>query len=82
MYKASVVGVDDERTILEITVEEPRVREAVARAVRKVAGRVSIPGFRKGKAPRAVLERFVSREALYDEAIQAIVPEAYSAALR
>lgn len=81
MYKASVVGVDEERTTLEITVEEPRVREAVARAVRRVGARVSIPGFRKGKAPRAVLERFVSREAIYDEAIQDVAPEAYSAAL-
>ncbi len=82
MYKASVVGVDEERTTLEITVEEPRVREAVAHAVRRVGARVSIPGFRKGKAPRAVLERFVSREAIYDEAIQDFAPEAYSAALR
>lgn len=82
MYKASIVGVDDERTILEITVEEPRVREAVTRAVRELAARVSIPGFRKGKAPRAVLERFVSRETIYDEAIRSIAPDAYSAALR
>ncbi len=82
MYKASVVGVDDERTILEITVEEPRVREAVTRAVRRVGARVSVPGFRKGKAPRALLERFVSREAIYDEAIQDFAPEAYEAALR
>ena len=82
MYKASVVGVDDERTTLEITVEEPRVREAVARAVRRVGARVSVPGFRKGKAPRALLERFVSREAIYDEAIQDFAPEAYEAALR
>jgi len=82
MYKASVVGVDDERTALEITVEEPRVREAVARAVRRVGARVSVPGFRKGKAPRALLERFVSREAIYDEAIKDFAPEAYEAALR
>lgn len=82
MYKASVVGVDDERTIVEITVEEPRVREAVIRAVRRVGARVSVPGFRKGKAPRALLERFVSREAIYDEAIQDFAPEAYEAALR
>lgn len=81
MYKASVVGVDDERTTLEITVEESRVREAVARAVRMVGARVSVPGFRKGKAPRALLERFVSREAIYDEAIEDFAPEAYSAAL-
>jgi len=82
MYKASVVGVDDERTILEITVDESRVSEAVARALRRVGARVSIPGFRKGRAPRALLERFVSREAIYDEAIQDFAPEAYEAALR
>ena len=82
MYKASVVGVDDERTILEITVDESRVSEAVARALRRVGARVSIPGFRRGRAPRALLERFVSREAIYDEAIQDFAPEAYEAALR
>lgn len=81
MYKASVVGVDDERTILEITVDESRVSEAVARALRRVGARVSIPGFRRGRAPRALLERFVSREAIYDEAIQDFAPEAYEAAL-
>ena len=82
MYKASVVGVDDERTILEITVDESRVSEAVARALRRVGARVSIPGFRTGRGPRALLERFVSREAIYDEAIQDFAPEAYEAALR
>ena len=54
----------------------------MARAVRRVGARVSVPGFRKGKAPRALLERFVSREAIYDEAIQDFAPEAYEAALR
>jgi len=43
--------------------------------------RVSIPGFRKGKAPRAILERHIGKAGLMDEAIDYMVPAAYQQAL-
>ena len=51
-------------------------------AVRRVAQRVNIPGFRKGKAPRAILQNFVGKEYLVEEAMESLVPEAVGDAVR
>ena len=54
------------------------VRERVIRAFGR---RVTIPGFRKGKAPRPILERSIDPEFLKQQIIDALVPDAYDAAL-
>ena len=51
------------------------------RAYRKLVKRIDVPGFRKGKTPRAMLERHIGRERLLQEAIDLLVPEAYNQAL-
>ena len=51
-------------------------------AVRRIAQRVNIPGFRKGKAPRAILQNFVGKEYLVEEAMESLVPEAVGDAVR
>lgn len=51
------------------------------RAYRKLVQRIDVPGFRKGKTPRAMLERHIGRERLLQEAIDLVVPEAYNQAL-
>lgn len=53
---------------LSIRAEATEVDDAVAQAYRRLAGKVNIPGFRRGKAPRPVLERFVGKEALLAQA--------------
>lgn len=82
MYKGNVVSIEAGLATIEISVSPDALREALGSAARRLTSRVSIPGFRKGKAPRAILERFVGKEALYDETIQAFAPEAYMQALR
>lgn len=61
--------------VLNIEVEAEDLEPYLDRAYRRRVQRVNIPGFRKGKAPRTVLERFVGREALLEEAVDLLVPE-------
>jgi len=69
------------KVTLEILVEAEKVEEALERAYRKLVKRVNIPGFRKGKAPRVILERYIGKGALYDEALDDILAESYQASV-
>jgi trigger factor len=68
--------------MLDITVEAERVAKAFDRAYRKFAGFTNVPGFRPGKAPRQVLERFVNRNRLREHVRELIVNQAYREALQ
>lgn len=67
--------------LLEVEVPADRVGRAVDEAVRRLARRTKIPGFRPGKAPRPVLERVIGPSAVMDEAIEHLVETAYREAL-
>lgn len=56
--------------------------QAVEKSYRKLVKKVNIPGFRKGKAPRVVFDRFVGKEVLYEDAMESLVPEAYLKAVK
>ena len=68
--------------VLRLEVEDELLGKHMNAAVRRVAQRVNIPGFRKGKAPRAVLQNFVGKEYLVEEAMESLVPEAVGDAVR
>ena len=68
--------------MLRLEVDDERVGKHINAAVRRVAQRVNIPGFRKGKAPRAILQNFVGKEYLVEEAMESLVPEAVGDAVR
>jgi len=72
---------EDRQAILHIEVEEDRVEKHLQRAHQKVSARINIPGFRKGKAPRNIVEQFVGRDYLLDEAMESLVPEAVGVAI-
>ena len=61
--------------VLNIEVEDGDLSPYLERAYQRLVQRANIPGFRKGKAPRAVVERFVGRDALVNEAMDFMVPE-------
>jgi trigger factor len=65
----------DHQTVLNIELEEEDLPPYLDRGYRRVVNRVSIPGFRKGKAPREIVERFLGRESLIQEAIDVMLPE-------
>ena len=66
-----------------LTVEVPaeKVDAALDEAFKKVVKKVQAPGFRKGKMPRKMFERMYGVESLYNDALDIILPEAYSNAL-
>jgi trigger factor len=67
--------------VLEIEVPPDEVARHFATAYRHVAERTKVPGFRPGKAPRHVIDRFVGRASVLSEAIEHLVSDSYGAAL-
>ena len=61
---------------LEVSVDADAFNTAVDHAYKKQKNRIMIPGFRKGKAPRAFIEKFYGADVFYDEAINEVYPEA------
>ncbi len=66
---------------LTIEIAEEKFEESLQRAYRIVIKKINIPGFRKGKAPRKILEQMYGREILLEEALQDAVPKAYQEAV-
>ena len=66
---------------LDITIPAKDATEAYNKAVQKISQYVNIDGFRKGKAPRAVVERHVGTERIKQEAIESIMPTAINQAV-
>lgn len=71
------------RSILELTVEldKDRIEKALDRAARRMSQKYNIPGFRKGKAPRFIVENYFGREALLEEASDDLINKAFRDAL-
>lgn len=80
--KASWEKLESNVGVLTIEVEAEQVNEALNKAFKKVSGRVNVPGFRKGKVPRQIFEAKFGVESLYQDAIDIILPEAYTYALQ
>ena len=55
---------------------------AVEKVYRKEVKKINIPGFRKGKAPRSIIEKMYGKGVFYEDAINEIIPEAYEAAIK
>ena len=64
----------------EVSAEE--FDKAINRAYKKNANRFNIPGYRKGKAPRSIVEKYYTSAVFYDDAINDVLPEAYESALK
>ena len=71
----TVNEVDQHKVTLHIEVPAKDASKAAAAACKNLAGKVNIPGFRKGKAPRMVLESFLGKEAVKQEVFEAIQQE-------
>ena len=76
----TVERVENEAT-LKITAPAADVNAGFKKAVQKIANSVNIPGFRKGKAPRAIIEMHYGKEAIKQEAFEMVANKLYSEAL-
>jgi trigger factor len=79
--KVSTERIPDSQVVLEIEVEPERLERSLERAYRRLAQKTEVPGFRKGKTPRHMLERYLGRDAVIQEALGLLIPEAYNQAI-
>jgi len=70
------------QVFLNIEMEPAEVEESLEATYKRLVKKTKIPGFRQGKAPRAVLERHIGKESLLKEAISTLVPQAYEKAIK
>lgn len=73
--------IEKNKVSLEIVVGAEELTSAINRTAKKLAGEINIPGFRKGKAPRHMIERVVGKEYLVNEALDPLIGPAYSEAV-
>ena len=67
---------------LTIGVDKDTFEAAVNRAYKKNVGKINVPGFRKGKAPRSIVEKMYGKGVFYEDAINDCIPDAYEAAVK
>ena len=67
---------------LEISVPADEFEAAVQASYRKNVGKVNIPGFRRGKAPRRIVEKMYGEGFFWNDAVDALYPAAYEAAVK
>jgi trigger factor len=73
---------ENRQVFLTVELEPSEMEEAMQDSYKTLARKAEIPGFRKGKAPRAVVERHLGRSRLVEEAVNKVVPQAYEQALK
>ncbi|MBI2303490.1 MAG: trigger factor [Chloroflexi bacterium] len=82
MVKVSTERLANSQVALDIEVEPEAVAQSMERAYRRLAERVNVPGFRKGKAPRTVLERYVGKDTLWQQTVDLLLPQVYTEAIK
>jgi trigger factor len=80
--KVTAQEIEQRQMVLEIEVEDERMQRALDQAYKRIASRINVPGFRRGRAPRPLVERMVGREAIVEDAVDKLVPEVYRDALK
>ena len=81
MSLTSVNKLEHNTVELMINVSEEQFQDALNKAYKKKVKSIALPGFRKGKAPKAMIEKMYGKEFFYDDAINMVYPSAYEAAV-
>ena len=74
---AVLVSNENNKAIFTVEIGSEKFEEAIVKAYNKNKGRFNIPGFRKGKAPRKIIEKNYGEGVFYEEALNIILPEEY-----
>lgn len=69
------------RGVITFTIGQDKIKPALDQAFNKIKKNLNAPGFRKGHMPRAVFNQQFGEEALYEDALNALLPAAYQAAV-
>ena len=81
MSLTSVNKLENNTVELLVQVSEEQFQDALMKAYKKKVKTIALPGFRKGKAPKAMIEKMYGKEFFYDDAINMVYPAAYEAAV-
>ncbi len=79
---ASFKELEKNKIQVEFNVSMEKFKEAESAAFLKQRGKFSVPGFRKGKAPRHIIEQHYGQGLFFEDALDAVFPEAYTAAIK
>ncbi len=79
--KATAEKLENNTVVLDVEVDAEQLANALYQAYRRLVKDVNVPGFRKGKTPRVVFENYVGKAALYNEAVEYVIPDAYMQAV-
>ncbi|MEX0974882.1 MAG: trigger factor [Bacillota bacterium] len=82
MVKVNVEKLDGSKVSLTVEAPASVVDTALDKAYKTVVKRINVPGFRRGKAPRYILERHFGKEVLYEDAMKEALPEQYVEAVK
>ena len=74
--------IENSQAYLTIEMESAEVEESLEKSYHRLVKKTRIPGFRMGKAPRAILERYIAKESLFEDALNNLLPEAYEKAIK
>ncbi len=80
--KAELIKKEGNKVTLKITVDNNKFEAAVTKSYNKNKGKYNIPGFRKGKAPKVVIETQYGKGIFYNDAIEILFPEVYPNAIK
>ncbi|MFC1979524.1 trigger factor [Chloroflexota bacterium] len=73
---------ENSQAFLSVEMEPAEVEESLKKSYQRLVQKTDIPGFRKGKAPRDILEQFMGKEKLLEDALNTLIPQAYEKALK
>lgn len=80
--KVTIERTTDSEAVLNVEFEWGELEKASDRAYRKLAQQYNVPGFRKGHAPRSMIERMLGKEAVYQEGLEELIESSYREAIR
>lgn len=79
--KVELIKTEGNKVSFKLTVDNDKFESAIVKAYNKNKGKYNIPGFRKGKAPRKIIETNYGKGVFYSDAIDILFPEVYPAAI-
>ncbi len=82
MVKVTREKTENSQAFLTIEMEPAEVEKSLAESYRRLVKKANIPGFRKGKAPRPILERYLGKESFLDDALNHLLPQAFEKAIK
>ena len=80
--KVTVEHPSESEAVLNVELDWNELEKASDRAYRKLVDKYNIPGFRRGHAPRAMLERMIGKDAIYQEGLEDLISTSYADAIR